>query len=85
MLDRGEKLDDLVETSKEISEQSKMFYKTVRCLYLCVLQHQTLEAMLNRGEKLDDLVAKSEDLSGQSKAFYTTVSNVLNLCMCVSG
>lgn len=34
MLDRDEKLDDLVGKSEELSAQSKAFYKTVSCLIM---------------------------------------------------
>lgn len=30
LLERGEKLDDLVERSDQLSSQSKMFYKTAK-------------------------------------------------------
>ncbi|WAR21613.1 YKT6-like protein, partial [Mya arenaria] len=60
LLERGEKVDELVCRSTELSDTSKMFYKT----------HNTIEAVLERGEKIDDLVEKSEGLSLQSKTFY---------------
>ena len=41
--------------------------------FVCILQHETIDAVLRRGEKLDDLVQKTDMLSGTSKAFYKEV------------
>lgn len=41
VLQRGEKLDNLVERSEALSAQSKMFYKTakkVKCRQMCLMQ-----------------------------------------------
>ncbi|CRK18570.1 hypothetical protein BN1723_011619 [Verticillium longisporum] len=62
VLQRGEKIDDLVAKSDGLSSQSKMFYQ--------LMLRADVEIAEGRGEKIDDLVAKSDGLSSQSKMFY---------------
>ncbi|KAG5280550.1 hypothetical protein AALO_G00061330 [Alosa alosa] len=92
LLQRGEKLDDLVQRSEHLGDTSKAFYKTnpkeadaltraqAEVEETKVILHNTMESLLQRGEKLDDLVQRSEHLGDTSKAFYKTARKHNSCC-----